>query len=259
MTKTKLIIITMSLLLNVNVAWGDFHFNKGKRLLGAPVLAGSQQKSSSAQLLEQFKETKVFYQQLEVAKKIVALHDTSVLQGLTSYLDNEDRHLRGNAAFIFAGLGDERGFEVISAILKDKSDRPEGQGIAWASSDGRYHVAQQIIADRYYAVHLLGALKDARAIPLLVPLLHDKDLNYNVVWALGEGGDKSAISPLIDALNDKSSDVRVIAIHSLEKLKAKEALPRLFELLSDGEKSHFGQQISVAEAAQAAITTLQTP
>jgi hypothetical protein len=37
-------------------------------------------------------------------------------------LHPEDRHLRGNAAFIYAWLGDPRGFDVIAAILSDRSE-----------------------------------------------------------------------------------------------------------------------------------------
>jgi len=165
----------------------------------------NQKSMVASHLLEGFKKTKVFWQQFDVAKQIVALHDTGLLQELTSWLTNEDRHLRGNAAFIFAGLGDERGFDVIVAILTDYSYRPEGQGMAVAPSDGKYHVEQQIKNDQYYAVHLLGELKDARAVPILVPFLEDKEINYKVAWALGEIGDKSAIPPLIGALDDTAN------------------------------------------------------
>src|SRR5258705_13857871 len=73
----------------------------------------SQRKSSLAvELLEQFKNEKVFWRQIDIAKKIVELHDPNVLPDLVSWLNHDDRHLRGNAAFIFAGLGDDRGFEV---------------------------------------------------------------------------------------------------------------------------------------------------
>ena len=75
---------------------------------------------SASGLVEQFEST-TFWKQFEVAKKIVALHDKSVLQPLEPWLGNEDMHRRGNAAFIFASLGDDRGFQVITAILEDRS------------------------------------------------------------------------------------------------------------------------------------------
>jgi HEAT repeats len=65
---------------------------------------------------------------------------------------------------------------------------------------GNWTLAVQIATDRYHAAHLLGDLKDARSIPILVPLLKDKEVNSIVPWALGEIGDKSAIPPLIETL-----------------------------------------------------------
>jgi HEAT repeat protein len=218
---------------------------------------GSRNSPSPAELVERFKSTEVFWQQFDVAQQIVAHHDTSVLQELDGWLSHDDRHIRGNAAFIFAALGDERGFYIIKAILDDRSDRPEGQGIAVTPSDGRYHVSQQIRADRYYAVHLLGELKDARAVPILVPLLKDKELNYKVPWALSEIGDRSADGPLMEALGDHDPSIRVFAIQALEKLRATEALPDLHSLLNDKEKSRLGNPITVAEAAGAAIARLE--
>ncbi len=221
-------------------------------------LPGNQEHPSAAELLKQFKNEQVFWRQFEVAKKIVALHDLSMLQELSGWLNHDDRHLRGNAAFIFAGLGDDRGFKIINAMLNDRSDRPAGQGIAGAASDGRCHVAQQIAADRYYAVHLFGDLKDSRAVPILVPLLRDEEVHYIVPWALGEIGDKRADDPLIKALDDKNPSIRVLAIYALEKLGAKEAVPRLRELLEDNEKSNFGGAVSVAEAAKVATLVIGT-
>ena len=129
---------------------------------------------------------------------------------------------RGNAAFIFASLGDERGFQVIKAILEDHSSK---RTVFAFDSAGHPSVSGQIREDRYYAAYLFGELKDSRAVPILVPLLKDNEVNWIVPSSLGEIGDKSAIPPLIETLDDDSPDVRVIAICALEKLNAKEALP----------------------------------
>src|SRR3989441_2644659 len=115
----------------------------------------------------------------------------------------------------------------------------------------------QIREDRYYAAHLMGELRDPRAIPILVPLLKDADINYKVPWALEQIGDKGAIGPLLDVLDDESPTMRVLAIYALETLHAKEALPRLILLLDDHRTSNFGSQVSVADAARAAIAKLQ--
>jgi HEAT repeat protein len=210
--------------------------------------------ASSTQLVEGFKNSKIFWQQFEIAKQIAARSDTNVLTELASGLTNEDRHASGNTAFIFAGMGDNRGFEVLRKILGDRSERPEGQGVP----GGNWTLQAQIASDRYYAVHLFGDLKDPRVVPILVPLLRDKEVNYIVPWALGEIGDKRAVEPLIGALSDQDASLRVLAIYSLEKLKANEALPRLQALLNDNDRSNFGDRVSVAEAVKAAITNLET-
>jgi hypothetical protein len=117
---------------------------------------------SASELVEQFNSTTIFWKQFEVAKNIVALHDKSVLQDLEPWLSNEDMHRRGNAAFIFASLGDDRGFQVIKAILEDRSSRRTVFEIC---------STEQIREDRYYAVYLFGHLKDSRAVPIILPLL----------------------------------------------------------------------------------------
>ena len=209
-------------------------------------------------LVEEFKHSRPFFKQIEIGKQIIALRDPGLLENLKDMLVSEDRHVGANTAFVFAGLGDVRGLETLAHILQDRSYRPEGQGIGIAPGDGKYHVERQIAADRYYAVHVLGELKDARAIPLLIPLLQESELNYKVASALGRTGDKAAIIPLIEALKSTNPNVRVIAIQSLQQLQAKEALPALHRLLEDTERSTYGALVTVAETANAAIAALET-
>jgi hypothetical protein len=212
---------------------------------------------TSNALVEQFKNEQVFWKQIEIAKAIVGKHDASVLPPLADWLGHRDRHIRGNVAFIFASFGDPRGLQTIADILADRSERPEGQGIAIASSDGRYRFQRQVAADRYYAAHLLGDLKDPRGIAVLVPLLDDPETQPIVPWSLGQIGDKRAIPPLIAALDHDDPSNRVLVIYALEALHAKEAVPRLLTLVNDDRKSRFGALVTVSEAAKAAIAKLQ--
>jgi HEAT repeat protein len=220
--------------------------------LATSSLITGQQGGPATELAVQFKANLVFWQQFEVAEKLVKLHDIAILPQLKTYLNDEDRHVRGNAAFVFAAFGDDRGFEVIRAILEDRSDRPQGQGIP----GGGWSLGAQIASDRYYAAHLFGDLKDARAVPILIPLLKDREVNMIVPWALGEIGDKSAVPQLMQTLTDKNPDMRVLAISALEVLKAKQAVPQLRLLLDDEERIRFDGAGTVAEAARAAIAKL---
>ncbi len=141
-------------------------------------------------LVEQFENTTVFWKQFDVAKKIVALHDKSVLPHLESWLHYEDMRRRGNAAFIFASLGDDRGFQVIKAILEDRSAK---RAVFEIDDAGRPSPVRQIRAE----------------------------VNLVVPWSLGEIGDKSAIPPLIKTLGDSSLEMRAASLRALEKLEAK--------------------------------------
>lgn len=184
--------------------------------------AAKRPSASASGLLEQFESTTAFWEQFLVAKEIVALHDKSVLPQLESWLLCEDMRRRGNAAFIFARLGDDRGFQVIKAILEDHSTI---RAVFEIDSAGHPSPRQQIRADRYYAAHLFGDLRDLRAVPILIPLLKDEEVKLIVPWSLEEIGDTSAISALIEALGDNSLEMRAAALRSLEKLQAKEAAP----------------------------------
>jgi HEAT repeat protein len=208
-------------------------------------------------LVEQFKGENVFWKQMDIAKAIVEKRDASVLPSLADWLRHEDRHIRGNVAFIFGSFGDPRGLRTFADILADRSERPEGQGIPGVPADGRYRFEQQVAADRYYAAHLVGDLRDPRGIALLVPLLDDRETQAIVPWSLGQIGDKRAIPPLLASLDNDDPSMRVLSIYALETLQATEAIPRLLALVDDNRQSHFGAGVTVSEAAKAAIAKLR--
>jgi HEAT repeat protein len=207
---------------------------------------------SARGLLDRFKEEKVFSQQFEIGKALAAANDRGAIAELEAWLTHDDRHLRGNVAFVLGRLGDPRGFDTITAILEDRSTRSSGEGIP----GGKWTVQAQIRADRYYAAHLLGDLQDPRGVDVLIPLLNDEDVNYIVPWSLAEIGDRRAIGSLIGQLERDDPSGRVLAILALEKLNAREALPRLRELLQDNRRSNFGELMPVAEAAKRAIAVI---
>jgi HEAT repeat protein len=210
---------------------------------------------SASALVQQFENTRYSGKNFEVAKKIVALRDKSVLKELAPELSNMDMHRRGNAAFIFASLGDDRGFQVIKAILEDRSSK---RAVFEMGSIGGPSPDLQIRQDRYYAVYLFGHLKDSRAVPILLPLLNDEDLKFAVVFSLGQIGDKCAIPPLINILGDiRRPYMRLLVIRALEQLDAKEAaLPMLHALIDDGS-AYFDISVPLAAAARTAIDTLE--
>jgi HEAT repeat protein len=223
-------------------------------LFGTLLACASQSQPNLLTLLQKFEAETVFWRQFEIAKEIAAANNREVLPRLQPWLSHADRRSRGNAAYIFGRFGDRRGFDVIVAILNDYSSHRQVESI---SSNGEPWVKGQIRLDRYYAAHLLGDLKDARAIPILVPLLADPDVNDIVPWSLGQIGHPSAIPPLIATLKNPNPNLRVLATYALTQLNALEALPHLRLLLDDKARCNFDKLETVAEAAQAAIDKLQ--
>jgi HEAT repeat protein len=217
------------------------------------IAADKEMRALSARaLLDRFKEEKVFWRQFEFGKALAAAGDRRAIAELEPWLTHDDRHVRGNAAFVLGRLGDSRGFEVIAAILADRSTRSTGQG----TMGGNWSERAQIRADRYFAAHLLGDLKDPRGAALLIPLLNDDDVGSIVPWSLAEIGDRRAVGPLIAQLERDDPSMLVPAILALETLNAREALPRLRELLSDSRRPNFGDRTPVAEAARRAIAVI---
>lgn len=225
------------------------------------------------ELIVRFQSASEFWQQGEVADELVKVATLSDISSLEWWLSHEDRRLRGNAAYVFAKLGDQRGFDILLGVLSDFSEQraihppnmisvltpTDGPGqeramAAYMRSPGVVH--NQIMADRYYAVHLLGELRDERAVSVLIPLLDHDEVNYKVAWALGEIGDHRAVPALIAALSNFDAYVRVNAIHALEKMRAREALPHLARLFGDKAFPNAGDRIPVGTVARRAVETI---
>ena len=229
--------------------------------------------SSAGELVTRFQAEQVFWQQADLADEIAAVATLPDLAPLEAWLMHYDRHVRGNVAYLFAKLHDRRGFDTLVGILNDHSAQRTIQppmietGIVQEGSEPvdaltawrRNPEAQkmQIITDRYYAVHLLGRLRDPRAVDVLVPLLDGDEVGYNAAWALGELGDRKAIDPLIHALSSKDAVIRVAAIGSLEKLHATNALPQLTKLFSDTAFPQAGAQVPVGTTARKAADSIR--
>lgn len=229
--------------------------NAKKAWLAKIAQEAEMQALSANELLGRFKREKLFFLQFDLGRALAATGDRRAIVELESWLTLDDRHARGNAAFVLARLGDPRGFETIAQILSDRSPRPIVPGALAAPGV----MSQQIASDRYYAAHLLGDLKDPRGVPLLVPLLDDEDVNWIVPWSLGRISDPRAVAPLMRVLDQDDPSMRVMAISALEAMHTQAALPKLRELLQDDRKSNFDHRTTVAEAARHAIATISQP
>ena len=83
-----------------------------------------------AELLVAYPNTQYFWQQTDIARRLVAIGDPAVVDSIELYLDTTDRRRRCNAAYVLAAFGDERGTQVLIGELEDtgtdKRDMREG-------------------------------------------------------------------------------------------------------------------------------------
>ena len=92
---------------------------------------------------------------------------------------------------------------------------------------------------RGFAIVGLGALREPRAVPLLLPVADgwqkDAGLAALAVRALGQIGDQRAVTPLATLLGTRSLDssVQLETVDALGALGARQATERLYDLLSD--------------------------
>lgn len=208
-----------------------------------PACAGAENEESKSHtsvgntaedLVEAFANAPYSSQQLEIASQIAELGDKSTIQKLERHLGSQDRMTRCNAGLALARLGDDRGFTVIVTELKDKSARPARGG--WIRSDGEPDDQGQRGRDRYYAAHVLGVLKDKRAIPILLEYIDDEDVNYALPWTFGQIGDKRAIPALREMLKNGKGDRPVGAAYGLARLGEPDGWTSLFGFLKHADR-----------------------
>jgi hypothetical protein len=233
----------------------------------ASVASWAPASPAASALVERFQAETVFWQQADLADEIAPQLHREDLAPLEPWLKHDDRHIRGNVAYLFERVGDRRGFDTLVGIVVDRSSprtiNPpvivigDGDFEAWRRTPQAF--AQQVLADRYYAVHLMGQLRDPRAVDVLIPLLDGDEIDYNAAWALGQIGDARAIRPLIKSLSSPDAGMRVAAIGALEALHATEALPQIITLFDDMAVPQAGQQVPVATTARKAAESIRRP
>jgi HEAT repeat protein len=215
------------------------------------------------ELISSFQAEPAFWKQADLADEIAKVAELQDISALAPGLAHDDRHVRGDVAYLFAKLGDRNGFDTLTGILVDYSSQRvlHQDGGNWMHVPAAERTPRQLVwqirEDRYYAIHLLGRLHDPRAVDVLTPLLDRDENNYNAAWALGEIGDARAIPALITALSNEDALVRVCAIGALEALHAKQALPHLVALFDDSAMPNAGERVTVGTTARKAAESIR--
>ncbi len=203
-------------------AGGEKAAARGPAVEGAPP-------DPTAKLVQAFEKAKYGWQQLEIAQQMVKSGDRSLIPALSRHLDSDDEHLRCNAGFVLAGLGDERGLEAIISELKTKKLRPLERP---RSDTGEPFLEQRY---GYYAIHVLGKLRDKRAVPVLIEFLDKEQEHRDIEWALGEIGDQRATAALKRVLKHEDPHRHLWAGSALAKLGDPAGVPTVAKFLKDSQ------------------------
>jgi HEAT repeat protein len=203
--------------------------------LAQPAPVSRSPSTNIARLIGEFATAKYFWQQTDIARELIAAGDRSVIVAIQPYLETNDRRRRCNAAFVLAGLGDERGTVILISELEDTE--PGSRILEDGPTTGPGSLAsrgiRQVRSDRYFAALLLGELREKAAVPALIAATRDKSINDRAASSLGEIGDASAIPALREMATAFPAE-RVFAGYGLAALGAQDGFDTLEDVtLSD--------------------------
>ncbi len=197
----------------------------------------------------------------EAVRSLTELGAKDALEPLIKVLKDETEidHVRRFAAEGLASFGDEKAIEPLLEASAHKSHRIR-QGAIWGLSQFDTKrllnffiglVKDQDSEVQALAIQALIRIGDKQAVKPLLDLLQDCDEFYIVraeaTLALGQLGGQEAVPALIARLEDEEPAVREGAAVALGQLKATEALPALTKLQqSDNNQTDKGENIKDA-------------
>lgn len=178
-------------------------------------------------------------------KTLVKIGEPAV-EPLIQVLGAEDPDIRENAAATLGKIKDERAVQPLIKLLTDEEWEVEKGATDALIAIGEPAVEPliEILQDKNEDVYLqmkvvavLAGIKDERAIQPMIQALKEKpelqaDLGYN----LGLMG-KPAVEPLITALGDEDSSVRVRAAEALGRIRDERAVEPLKVALNDEDET----------------------
>lgn len=169
---------------------------------------------------------------------------------ISALLDSEDYGDRLKALNAIRALELPDAFELICKAIADSNARVRYAAVSQLASLGRHDRdrAQEILLDRLdndpetdvqaAAADALGGLKLTEAYPALEAAYHrsgDWLLQFSIVAALGELGDRRAIDLLEVAVQSPTELVRTAAVAALGELGDERAIPLLLPFVDDDD------------------------
>lgn len=157
-------------------------------------------------------------------------------------MNDHDQYVKEGAAIALGKLKDKQAVEPLFQLLKSESESMRRTAETALSTLGEC-ATEPLLAMlrdpdwdvRWRTTHILGEIKDHRAVEALIESLKDENkyVVEGAITALGEIKDKRAVEPLMEALKDSNKYVREEATNALGEIKDERALHALVDVLSD--------------------------
>lgn len=152
----------------------------------------------------------------EIRDLFDGLKDKGAVDALMKALHAQEPNVRSLSAFVLRRMKvqtPELTAELKHLLLSDPD--PDVRGV----------IARNLV---FYA--------DKETVPAIIEALQKDEVEavrMHCAWALGDLGDPRGVGPLVQALDDKETDVRLRAVNSLQRLKARAAIQPLIARLDD--------------------------
>lgn len=183
------------------------------------------------------------------AEALGELKAPEAVDPLIELLDYDNDEVRSKVVFALGAIGDQKAAVPLIDLF---GDRELGDSAANAVGNlGGKEAVEKLLGlldsrDSNVRINSICALRqihDPIAIPYLIEMLNDKvpEVRKEAAFALGffiepEEAAQTEL-PLIDALGDSEPEVQEVAVRSLGKIKSKDSIPYLEELLQDNNQN----------------------
>jgi HEAT repeat protein len=163
-----------------------------------------------------------------VANELGKIGDKSAVEALAVATRDNDKDVSCTAFHALGCIADDRALEILLRDLKDKNPSIQANAAVALGLTHRKEAVKPLIAalkqGNFHAAVALGNLGDRRAVTAIIGVLSHKDAwaRRHAAEALGKLGDPVAIKPLKALVEDESAVVSVAAEEAIEKLRKKE-------------------------------------
>ena len=166
---------------------------------------------------------------------------TTPFSSLVEQLNHPDRNVRGQAALSLGSCGESGVLDALLGALATEPDPFVREDMTWAVVRIGDSAVQPVIdllthpdaGLRHQAAHILGKIRDSRAIDPLIAVLGDENppVVLKAAFSLGQMAATQAIPALVALLGHPDSDVRTTLVKVLEGF-GEASLPALLAMLT---------------------------